>query len=64
LPIEKAQSSYDEKKISGNCIFSEGSKNLPEDLKLALVMSDDLTTVWSCGSQTKGILLYLNFTIL
>jgi hypothetical protein len=48
---EKAQSSYDENKIPKNCIFSEGSKNLPEDHKSVLVMSDDLTPVWSCGSQ-------------
>ena len=33
--IEKAQSFYEDKKISDNCTWSEGSKNLPQELKSA-----------------------------
>jgi hypothetical protein len=35
LIIEKAQSFYDDKKISDNCTFSEGSKKSPEELASA-----------------------------
>jgi len=35
LIIEKAQSFYDDKKISDNCTFSEGSKKSPEELTSA-----------------------------
>jgi hypothetical protein len=35
LIYEKAQSFYEDMKISDNCTKSEGSRNLPEELKSA-----------------------------